>query len=109
MLVGVKIADSAIYSSLHVRLDQINSINNVDDGAPSTILAEIPVKGGSLANVNTVYIEKPLFKWLNSGLINELKVSIVNEYGTQINNHELQISVVLEIKNEYIRNSQCKY
>ena len=106
---GVKIANSAIYSSLHVRLDQLNSTNNINDGAPSSVLAEIPISSGSLGDVNTIFIEKPLFKRLNSGLINELKVAIFDEYGTQINNHGLQISIVLEIrKNEHIRCPGCQ-
>ena len=84
--------------SLHIYLDQLNTSGNIVDGAPSMLLTTVGLEPHSFGDVNTIRFENPEFKRLQSGTVNELKVSIKDDRGEIIDNHGLPISVVLEIK-----------
>ncbi len=82
--------------ALHVYLEQLSSTHNVLDGAPSTLLnlVHCPVRGLVAATLwsSTVHTSNHY----KSGTINELNIRVTN--GQQaINNHNLPISLVLEV------------
>ena len=82
---------------LNLHLDQINTTANVFDGAPSTLLAMVGLGDYRFGDIKTVRIEHPEFKRFQSGNVDELKVSIRDTTGGSLDNHDLPISVVLEI------------
>ena len=83
---------------LSVHLEQINITGNTDDGAPSTILTDIGVKCPSYGEFHTVRIENPEYKPLQNGTINELTITLRDESGKVIDNHDLPVSVTLEVR-----------
>ena len=100
-------ANFAIINTLYVHLEQLSDTNNRLNGAPSQLLAVIPVNRvegvtttvpSRFGDINTVRFEQPEFKRLQVGYISELKVTITDENGRLLNNHGLPISVVLEFK-----------
>ena len=88
--------DFAIYKNLYVHLEQLNTASNYFDGTPSTILAVVPVENKAFGDITTVRFEHPEYKLLKNGTIDELKLTIRDEYGKKINNN-LPINCVLEI------------
>jgi len=82
--------------ALHIHLDQVNSYYNTLDKAPSTLLTIVGVKCPSFGHIETVSFQHPEFKRLNRGTVHELKVSVHDDTGQLIDNHDLPISVVLE-------------
>ena len=95
---GEKPLDVAVIKSLYVHLEQLNTSQNYLDGAPSTILAVIPVPNKEFGDVVTTRFEHPEYKKLINGIISELKLEVRDEHNTKIDNHGLPISCVLEIK-----------
>ena len=67
-------------------------------------MTSIGVESDVFGEIKTVDIFNLQFKRLQSGIINELKVSILDEKWVPINNNCVPISVVLEIK----KMSRCK-
>lgn len=65
-------------------------------------LAVVETDINAFGDLRTVKYEKPLYKLLTTGIINELKASVVDQYGIAIDNHGLPISVVLEIINNHM-------
>ena len=83
--------------TLHVYLDQLNTAHNIMDGAPSTLLCVIGLACHSFGEIKTIDISKPQFKRLQDGTVHELKVTVRTDSGILLDNHNLCISVVLEI------------
>ena len=78
---GGRPVDFATRKVLKVHLEQINFTGNVDDGAPSTLLACIGVGYHSFGEVHTVRFEHPEYKRLQGDLVHVLKVEIKDETG----------------------------
>ena len=93
---GEKIVDFAIYKSLYVHLEQLNTAYNYFDGNQSTILAPIPIENKEFGDIITVRFEHPEYKRLMNDAITELKFEIRDENNNKIINH-LPINCVLEI------------
>lgn len=94
---GKKAVDFAIYKSLYIHLEQLNTSQNYLDGMSSTLLAVIPIENKNFGDIITVRFEHPEYKCLINGTISELIVEIRDENNKKINNH-LPTSCVLEIK-----------
>jgi len=94
---GDRPVDFATRKVLKVHLEQINFTGNVDDGAPSTLLACIGVGRHSFGEIHTVRFEHPEYKRLQGDLVHVLKVEIKDEMGRSIDNHDLPIYLTLEI------------
>ena len=90
--------DFAVYKKLYVHLNQINSDNNFFDGAPTNLLAVVPVENKTFGDVVHMHFNNPTYKRLSGGDITELTVTVRDENGQKINNNGLPISCVLEIK-----------
>ena len=82
---------------LRAHLEQISTIHNTVNGAPSTLLASTGLGCHSFGGIHTVRFERPEFKRLQAGTISELTISIRDENGILINNHGLTIEVSLEV------------
>ena len=82
---------------LHLHLDQINTTNNCVDGAPSMLLATVGLGCHSFGEVGIFSCKNPEFKRLQEGTVGELKVTVRDDTGQLLNNHDLPISLVLEI------------
>lgn len=93
---GERCVDFAIYKSLFIHLEQINTSDNYFDGKPSNVLSVIPVENKEFGDITTVRFEHPEYKCLRNGAITELKIEIRDENNNKINNH-LPINCVLEI------------
>ena len=86
--------------NLYVHLDQVNSNSNFINGAPSNLLTTVGVSDKNFerfGDIHTFRIISPEFKRLQNGTINELKISILDEYSKVIETN-LPISITLEIK-----------
>ena len=59
---------------LRLHLEQLNTTDNLVDGAPSTLLSSIGVGCRVFGNIETARIMHPEFKKLQAGSISELKV-----------------------------------
>ena len=94
---GDRPVDFAVTKTLHLHLDQVNTTYNAVDGAPSTMLAVIGLGSHFFGDINTVRVEHHEFKRMQHGTIGELKVTIKDEKGSKLDNHDLPISIVLEI------------
>ena len=99
---GIYIGDSPVNFAtrkvLYVHLDQINTTDNIVDGMPSNLLTSIGLGCHSFGDIATIRVEHPEYKRLQNGTISELKITIKDEYGNIINNHDLPIYITLEIK-----------
>lgn len=93
---GERTVDFAVYKSLYVHLEQINTSNNYLDGMPSTVLAVVPVENKEFGEITTVRFEHPEYKCLVNDAIAELKLEIRDENNNKVINH-LPINCVLEI------------
>ena len=83
---------------LWVHLEEINTAENIVDGAPSTLLAGIGLGRHAFGDINTVRMECPEYKRLRDGTVGELKVSIRDaSSGKAISNQDLPIHVTLEV------------
>ena len=76
----------------HIYLDQLSTTSNLVDGAPSTLLAIIPVATGGVVDINPHY---PMYKKLVVGHIHQLNLSMLDENGTIMQNRG---TTVLEIR-----------
>ena len=82
---------------LWVHLEELNTSENIANGAPSTLLAGIGLGRHAFGDINTVRMECPEYKRLRDGTISELKVSIRDASGKAISNQDLPIHVTLEL------------
>ena len=94
---GVKPVDFATHKTVYVHLEQLNSSKNHFNGAPSTILAGVPILNSAFGDVLSIRFENPEYKYLSNGALTELKLSVCDEYDRKIDNHGLPMSAVLEI------------
>ena len=95
--VGNKCLDFATVKSLYIHLEQLNTSKNYFNGAPSTVLAVVPIGNKEYGDILSVRFEHPLYKCLSNGAITELGISVRDEYNRKIDNHGLSMSVILEI------------
>ena len=93
---GKKAVDLAIYKSLYVHLEQLNTAYNYFNGKPSTVLSVIPVENKDFGDITTMRFEHPEYKRLMNDAISELTLEIRDENNKKIINH-LPINCVLEI------------
>jgi hypothetical protein len=93
---GIKNVDLAIYKSLYIHLEQLNTSQNYLNGMPSTLLAVIPIENKDFGDITTVRFEHPEYKSLINDTISELTLEIRDEKNNKIINH-LPTSCVLEI------------
>ena len=93
---GDRPVNFATRQMLWVHLEELNTSENITDGAPSTLLACVGLGRHAFGDINTVRMECPEFKRLCDGTISELKVSIRDAYG-KISNQDLPIHVALEL------------
>ena len=77
---------------LHLKLNQINTTNNVYNGSPSQMLASIEVESNLFREITAV--DMSIRNFALPELSDKLKLSILNEKWVSINNQ----CVVLEIK-----------
>ena len=95
--VGNKCLDFATVKSLYILLEQLNTSKNYFNGAPSTVLAVVPIENKEYGDIVSVRFEHPQYKCLSNGAITELGISVRDEYNHKIDNHGLSMSVILEI------------
>ncbi len=95
--VGKRPVDFAPIKSIYIHLEQLNTSQNFANGAPSTILAVVPIENKEFGDIVYVRFEYPEFKYLSNGAITELQIIIRDENGIKINNNGLLMSAVLEI------------
>ena len=89
-------AVSAGTKTLSVYLHQLSTTANFVDGAPSTLLALVGLGSYSYGDTNTIYFACPEFKPLIGSSISELEVTVCDDTGSVINNHQQRISLGLE-------------
>ena len=94
---GDRPVNFALTKTLQIHLKQLNTSYNILDGAPSTLLAVVGVSDQAFGETVSLNIPSPVFQHLSSGNINELEVSIYDDIGRALSNHDLPISIVLEI------------
>lgn len=82
---------------LYLHLDQINTTSNAMDRSPSTILTMIGLGRHAFGDIYTLRVEHPEFKPLQHGTIHDLDITIRDESGKVLDNHNLPISLTLEI------------
>ena len=82
---------------LWIHLGEINTAENVVDGAPSTLLTSIGLGCHAFGDINTVRVECPEYKRLRDGTVGELKVSIRGASGKAISNQDVPIHVTLAV------------
>ena len=95
--VGNKCLDFATVKSLYIHLEQLNTSKNYFNGAPSTVLAVVPIGNKEYGDIVSVRFEHPEYKYLSNGAITELEIAVRDEHNHKINNHDLSMSAVLEI------------
>ena len=83
--------------NLYIHSDQINSSSNFVNGAPSNLLTTLGVSDKKFGDIHTFRIISPDFKRLQNGTINELKISIEDQYSNLIETN-LPIATTLGIK-----------
>jgi len=102
---GVYEGDSAVSAStktLRIYLHQLSTTANYVDGAPSALLVLIGGLGNySFGDTNTISFANPDFKALIRDSISELKVTICDDRGSIINNHQQHISLGLEFVKQW--------
>ena len=94
---GDRPVNFATRQMLWVHLEEINTAENIVDGAPSTLLAGIVLGRHAFGDINTVRMECPEYKRLRDGTVGELKVSIRDASEKAISNQDLPIHVTLEV------------
>lgn len=95
---GDRPVNFTIAKALYIHLDQVNTSKNMLDGAPSTLLGVIPVTDQSFGQIAHHDFASPQFRHLQDGAVDELKLQIKDEYGKNLDNHGLPITVVLEFQ-----------
>lgn len=88
--------------NLYLCLDQINTTGSILNGRNSTLLRIIPISGESYGEARTVTFEKPQFRRLRGGSIQELTVRILDDSGSDISAYTQPYSVTLEVINKHL-------
>jgi len=94
---GDRPVNFATRQMLWIHLGEINTAENIVDGAPSTLLTSIGVGRHAFGDISTVRMECPEYKRLRDGTVGELKVSIRDASGKEISNQDLPIHVTLAV------------
>jgi hypothetical protein len=94
---GDRPIDFAAHKTVHVYLEEVSTTHNVVDGAPSTLLASIAVGCRLFGGIVQTRMEHPEYKRLRDGSVGEWNLSIRDARGRTIDNHNLPVSVTLEI------------
>lgn len=90
--------------TLWVHLGEINTAENIVDGAPSSLLTSIGLGSHAFGDICTVRVDYPEYKRLRFDTVSELSVTIRDATGRVINNHNLPIHVSLAVsKHEHLR------
>ena len=84
--------------SLQVHLEQLSTSTNFINGSPSSLLALVQIDCIRFGTTNALKFDCPKFKRLSTGTLHELKVTIRDDTGRILDNHNLPISVVLEVQ-----------
>ena len=101
---GDRPVNFATRQMLWVHLEEINTAENIVDGAHSTLLSGIGLGRHAFGDINTVRMEFPEYKRLRDGTVGELKVSIRDASGKAISNQDLPIHITLAVsKHEHLR------
>ena len=79
----------------YIYLDQLSTSSNYVDGAGSTLLAIVPASVGGTINIPPPY---PMYKELERGYIHQLNLRVLDEEGAIVDNHQIPITLVLEIR-----------
>src|SRR6218665_1991211 len=87
--------------NLHVHLDQIKTTGSVLNGRQSTLLRIIPTSGESYCESRTLTFEKPQFRRLRGGIIQELTVRILDDSGIDISTFARLFCVTLEVAGKH--------
>jgi hypothetical protein len=90
-----------IHRMVFVHLDQINTTGSVINGRNSTLLGIVPISDESFGETRTVTFEKPQYRRLRDGSIQELTVRLLDSCGAIINMHRQPFTVTLEISNKH--------
>ena len=83
---------------LYLHLEQINTTSNTVDGVPSSLLGVVGIECHTFGDIHTVRFEHPEFKRLRGGTVHELEVKIRDDTGQVLDNHDLPVSLVLEVR-----------
>ena len=87
--------------ALHIHLEQLDKHYNFADGRHSSLLAIVGLQQQhKFGDIITMWVEHPLMVPLIGGPISELKVEVRDDTGRILDNHNLPISVVLEISKD---------
>lgn len=93
---GDRPVDFAPVKSIHLYLGQLSTTLNVVDGAPSQLLGMFPAHCVPFGTAETLN-PRPEFKRLAAGTITELDARVTDDKGQPIDNHNLPVTVTLEI------------
>ena len=95
---GDRPVDFTPTKSLQIHLEQISTSNNYMNGSPSNLLALVEIECTRFGTTNALHFDFPTFKHLMRGTAHELKVTVRDDRGRILDNHNLPISLVLEVK-----------
>ena len=87
----------ALYKTIYVHLEQLNTYENTVDRAPSRLLQAIPVGISHFGAIEDFQFERPLVKRLQGGTISELKLALCDKENRPIDNHSLVVVAMLKI------------
>jgi len=76
------------HGTLSIFVDSIDSTENYVDGKFSTLLANVPCRGGQFGDYITYPVLNPLFKRLCNGYISELNVTVKDERGSALQSNQ---------------------
>lgn len=95
--VGSQHVNLALTTALFIHLDELSTIHNMVDGAPSSLLGVVSLGCEAFGENATIYIPTPEYRRLIQDYITELSISVRDAEGHKINNHDLPISLSLEV------------
>lgn len=94
---GVRPINLAPTTALFIHLDQLSTTFNMVDGTPSSLLGIVSLGCEAFGENATIYLPSPEYKHLRQDYITELSVSVRDAKGSKIDNHNLPISLSLEV------------
>ena len=87
--------------NLYVHLNEINTTGSLLNGRNSTLLRIIPTSGESYGESRTVTFERPQFRHLRGGGVQELTVRILDDSGMDISANTQPFCVTLEVADKH--------
>ena len=88
---GDRAINFATRQMLWIHLGEINTAENIVDGAPSTLLTSIGVGCHAFGDIGTVRVECPEYKRLRVDTISELKMQQEKQSPTTISQYILRL------------------